>query len=267
MAGLRVFIQRLCGLFFKRRLERDLEDEIRAHLEMQIEENLRLGMNPEEARRAARRKFGGVEQVKEAYRDRRGLPLVESTLQDLRYAARSLARNPGYTSIAIITLALGIGANTAIFSAVSAALLRPLPYPEPDKLVTVWERLIKENGRNLVSDADFYDWRERNRVFDNIAAQVGITFDLTEGSEPERINGSRVSSSYFDVLGIKPMLGRSFRPEEELSWAANVVVINHNLWQSRFGADRRVIGRTISLSGESYEVIGVLPPSFPFPAE
>jgi putative ABC transport system permease protein len=261
MTWLRIFIQRLRGVFFKRKLERDLEDEIRSHLEMQIEENVRRGMSPEEARHAARRKFGGVEQVKEAYRDGSGLPLVESTLQDLRYAVRTLAKNPGFSLIAIIILALGIGANTAIFSAVSAVLLRPLPYPEPDRLVMVWERHIKEDLRNVVSVADFCDWRERNRVFENIAAQIGITVDLTEGGEPERIGATGVSPSYFDVLGVKPMLGRSFLPEEELPGAANVAVINHTLWQRRFGADRSIIGRTISLSGESYEVIGVLPSS------
>jgi predicted permease len=263
MTGLRIFIQRLRGLFFKRRLERDLEDELLSHLEMQIEENLRQGMSPEEARQAARRKFGGVEQVKEAYRDRRGLPLVESTLQDLGYAVRTLAKNPGYMFVAIITLALGIGANTAIFSAVSAVLLRPLPYPEPDRLVRVWERLIKEDARNVVSAPDFIDWRARNRVFENIAAHRATSFDLTEASEPERIGAAKVSSSFFDVMGFKPMLGRSFLPEEELPGAANVAVINHSLWQRRFGADRSIIGRRISLSGESFEVIGVLPPSPP----
>jgi predicted permease len=267
MTWLRIFIQRLRGVFFKRKLERDLEDEIRSHLEMQIEENVRQGMSPEEARQAARRKFGGVEQVKEAYRDRSGLPLVESTLQDLRYAVRTLAKNPGFSLIAIIILALGIGANTAIFSVVSAVLLRPLPYPEPDRLVRIWERLIKEDGRNLVSDADFYDWRERNRVFENIAAWNGTTFDLTEGAEPERIGAAVVSPSYFDVLGVKPMLGRGFLPEEELPGAANVAVINHSLWQRRFAADPSIIGRKIPLSGESYEVIGVLPPSPIFSGE
>jgi putative ABC transport system permease protein len=260
MAVLRIFIQRLRGLFFKRRLERDLEDEIRSHLEMQIEENVRQGMSPEEARQAARRKFGGVEQVKEAYRDRRGLPLVESTLQDLRYAVRTLAKNPGFSLVAIITLALGIGANTAIFSAVSAVLLRPLPYPEPDRLVRVWERHIKEGANNVVSAPDFIDWRARNRVFENIAAHMGTSFDLTEVSEPERIGAAKVSSSFFDVMGFKPMLGRSFLPEEELPGAANVAVISHSLWQRLFGADRSIIGRRISLSGQSFEVIGVLPP-------
>ncbi|HEV2668237.1 MAG TPA: ABC transporter permease, partial [Blastocatellia bacterium] len=254
---------RLRALLRKSEMERELDEELRYHIEQQAEQNIRLGMNPEEARYAARKAFGGVEQAKERSRDARGVRWLEELWQDLRYGARMLVKNPGFTVVAVITLALGIGANSAIFSAVSAVLLRPLPYPEPDRLVRVWERLIKENSRNVVSAADFIDWRTRNRVFENIAAYTGTSFDLTEGSEPERISAERVSSSFFDVLGFKPMLGRSFLPEEELPGAANVAVISHSLWQRRFGADRSIIGRTISLSGQSFGVIGVLPPSPP----
>src|SRR5262245_31785000 len=192
---------------------------------------------------------------------------MQTLWQDVYFGVRLLLKNPGFTAAVVITFAIGIGANTAIFSVVSAMLLRPLPYPEPDRLVMVWERRIKEDARNLVSVADFRDWRERNRVFENIAAQIGVTFDLTEGSDPKRIRATGVSPSYFEVLGFKPMLGRSFLPEDELPGAANVAVINHTLWQSHFNADQSIIGRTISLSGASYEVIGVLPPSFPFPDE
>jgi predicted permease len=248
-------------------MERELDDELRHHIEQQTEQNIRLGMNPEGACAAARKAFGGVEQAKERSRDARGVRWLEELWQDLRHGARMLAKNPGFTLVAVITLALGIGANTSIFSVVSAVLLRPLPYPEPERLVMVWEKLIRQDGRNVVSLADFCDWRERNRVFENIAASNGITVDLTEGSEPEQIRAAEVSPSYFDVLGFKPMLGRSFLPEDELPGANNVAVINHGLWQRRFGADRSIIGRKILLSGESYEVIGVLPPSPIFSGE
>jgi predicted permease len=247
--------------------ERELDEELRQHIEQQTEQNIRLGMDPEEALLAARKAFGGVEQAKERSRDARGVRWLEEFWQDVRYGVRMLVKNPSFTLVAVLTLALGIGANTAIFSVVSAVLLRPLPYPEPDRLVRVWERLIREGANNLVSAADFRDWRERNRVFENIAAQSGTSVDLTEGSEPERIRAAEVSSSYFDVLGVNPMLGRSFLPEEELPVATSVAVINHSLWQRRFGADRNIIGRTISLSGASVEVIGVLPPSPIFSGE
>jgi predicted permease len=264
---IRRFWFRLRNHLRNKKLEREMEAEMRFHLEMETEKNIGRGMSEEEARLVAQRSFGGVAQVKEEYRDLTRFRQVEELWQDIRFGVRMLLKNPGFTAAAMITLAIGIGANTAIFSAVSAVLLRPLPYPEPDRLVMVWERLIREDGRNLVSPADFCDWRARNRVFENIAAWNGISVDLVEGSEPERIRAGRVSPSYFDVLGVKPMLGRSFLPEEELPGAADVAVINYGLWQRRFGADRSIIGRAISLSGEPYEVIGVLPPSPIFSGE
>jgi putative ABC transport system permease protein len=193
---------------------------------------------------------------------------METLWQDLRYSARSLAKNPSFAVIAVITLALGIGANTAIFSVISAVLLRPLPYPEPDKLVMVWEKRIREGvNDNAVSPADFRDWKARNQVFANIAALTETTLDLTEGDEPERVVAGQVSASFFDTLGVPTALGRGFLSEDEQPGRNRVVVMNHELWQRRFGADRSVIGRTISLSGAPFEVVGVLPPSFRFPNE
>jgi putative ABC transport system permease protein len=248
-------------------MERELDEELRHHIDQQTEQNIRLGMSPDEARSAARKAFGGVEQAKERSRDARGVRWLEDLWQDMCYGVRMLVKNPGVTLVAVITLALGIGANTAIFSVISAVLLRPLPYPEPDRLVMVWEKRTRENHNSTVSPADFRDWRERNQVFENIAAQIGTSVDLTEGSEPEQIRAAGVSASFFDVLGVKPILGRSFLPGEELPGAANVAIINHTLWQRRFGADSSVIGRTISLSGGSVEVIGVLPSSPIFSGE
>jgi putative ABC transport system permease protein len=179
-----------------------------------------------------------------------------------------LRKNPSFSLIAILTLALGIGANTAIFSVVNALLLRPLPYDEPDKLVMVWERRIREgSNNNAVAPADFRDWQARNQVFARMAALVEAPLDLSEGNEPERVVTGQVSVSFFEVLGVKPMLGRGFLAEEEQAGRNRVVIMNHDLWQRRFGADRSIVGRRISLSGISCEVVGVLPPSFHFPNE
>ncbi|MGH9755420.1 MAG: ABC transporter permease [Blastocatellia bacterium] len=193
---------------------------------------------------------------------------MQTLWQDVRFGLRMLLKKPGFTAAAVVTLALGIGANTAIFSVVSAMLLRPLPYPEPEKLVMVWEKRMREGANNnAVAPADFRDWKARNQVFASIAAFIETTLDLTEGNEPDRVDVGQVSASFFEVLGVKPMLGRGFLAEEEQPGRNHVVIVNHDLCQRRFGADRSVVGRTISLSGASFEVAGVLPPSFRFSNE
>ena len=170
MTWLRVLVSRLVALFREERLERDLDEEVRSHLEMLTEENLRKGMSPEEARYAARRGFGGVEQVKESYRDQRGLPFLETFFQDVRYGLRMLAKNHGFTIVAVLTLALGIGGTTAIFSVVDAVLLRPLPYKDPDRLVQISEKISKlGNNWFAVAPANFLDWQQQNHVFENMA--------------------------------------------------------------------------------------------------
>jgi predicted permease len=187
--------------------------------------------------------------------------------QDLRHGTRMLLKKPGFTLTAVLTLALSIGANTAIFSVVNAVLLRPLPYPEPEWLAMVWEKRMREGSNDtFVSPADFRDWQARNHVFENMAAQISTEMALSGEGEPERIRLGNVSAAFFEVLGVKPMLGRSFLAEEERG-RHRVVVLSHALWQRRFGAERGVIGRTIQLNGEPYAVIGVLPPSFRFPDE
>jgi putative ABC transport system permease protein len=197
--------------------------------------------------------------------ERKGGIRMESLLQDLRFGVKMLFKNPGFTLVAVVTLALGVGVNTAIFSVVSAALLRPLPYPEPDKLVKISEWRIREGVKNVVAPADFLDWRARNQVFTNIAALNNISVDLSGGNEPERVRAGLVSASFFEALGIKPALGRGFLAEEEQAGRDGVVIMNHDLWQRRFGADRNIVGRRISISGTPVEVVGVLPPSFRFP--
>src|SRR5262245_60480967 len=176
MTGLRIFFHRLLGLFLRRKLERELEEEIRAHLEMQIEDNLRQGMSPEEARYQAMRKFGGVEQVKESYRDRRSLAVVDSALRDLRYALRMLSRNPGFTAVAVLTLSLGIGANTAIYSMLEGVVLAPLPYSDAERLVAALQPR-PDNPRGSVSGPDFQDWRRNARSFEQMVGMRWISGD------------------------------------------------------------------------------------------
>jgi len=180
-------------------------------------------------------------------------------LNDFRYSLRQLAKSPGFTLVVVLILALGIGANTAIFSLVNAVLLRPLPYPEPDRLVTLWERNLKEAGKHLVSPADFFDLQKNNQSFENLAALYPPGFNLTGVNEPERVSGARVSASIFATLGVKPFLGRTFNPEEDRPGAERTVILSHGLWQRRFGGDPLVIGKTAILSGNTYTIVGVLP--------
>jgi putative ABC transport system permease protein len=191
---------------------------------------------------------------------------MAALLQDLRYGARLLVRHRALTAIAVLTLAIGIGANTALFSAVDAVLLRPLPYPEPDRLVMVWEKRAAEGVMdNVVSPADYLDWARLNGVFSSIAAYAPATADLTGYGEPVRIGAGDVSPAFFDVFGVAPALGRTFRPEEAVPGRHRVVILSDAAWRSRFGADPAVVGRTIQLNGVSWDVIGVLPRTFEFP--
>ena len=186
--------------------------------------------------------------------------------QDIRYGFRMLLKKPGFTAIAVLTLALGIGANTAIFSVVNAVLLRPLPFAEPDRLVMVYEKRLKlGRTRNPVSAPDFIDWRAQSTVFENMAAYTWWNANLTGGDEPERIMGTVASAGLFPTLGVKPALGRSFTPEEDQPNANRVVVLSHGLWQRRFGSDAGIIGKTLTLNGNSFTVIGVMPRGFQFP--
>jgi putative ABC transport system permease protein len=215
-----------------------------------------FGERLERARRAARIVSGM----------RRWRWWMNALMQDLRYAGRLLRADRGTSFIAILTLALGIGANTATFSAVDAVLLRPLPYPDPDKLVMVWEKRPAEGVfDNVAAAADFVDWEKMNTVFSSMAAVSGLTVDLTEGGEPIRISAAAVTPAFFDVLRVQPALGRSFVPEEGVVGRHRVMVIGHELWRDRFGSDGAIVGRKILLSGIPHEVIGVLPPTFRFP--
>jgi predicted permease len=267
MSRLQEFASRVRGLFWKNRLDRDLDEELRTHLDMLVEENLRRGMTVEEARRAAKRSFGGFMQTKEAYRDQRGLPIVETFIQDIRYAARLLRKNPGFTTVALITLALCIGANTAIFSVVSGILLRPLPYSEPDRLVRFVQSYAQKGlSPWTMSQMNFATYREHSRSFETLAA---ISFNsganLTGVGEPERIQLARVTADFFKVFKVEPVLGRDFRLEEETPGKNNVCVLSYSFWQRRFAGDPQVIGTTLSLNDVATEIVGVMPEGFEFP--
>jgi len=192
---------------------------------------------------------------------------MQTLWQDLRYGFRMLIKNPGFMAVAVIALALGIGANTAIFSVVNAVLLRPLPYRQPEQLVMVWEDYRGRGGpeREWLSPADLQDWREQNQIFEHIAAMNNWGPTLTGQAEPEMLVGAAVSHNMFAALGIEPSLGRSFRPEEDKAGAERVVVLSHSLWQRRFGSDTGIVGKALTLSGDSYTVVGVMPASFKFP--
>jgi len=258
MKPLRRTWSRFLGLFTGSRRESELSDEIAAHIEMQTEDNRKLGMTPAEARRAALLRFGGVEATKESYRDQRGVPVLETLAKDMRFAFRSLRKSPDFAAAAILSLALGIGAATAIFSIADTVLLRSLPYPEPQRLVTV------SLGGAIPAPAQILFQRE-GRSLERSALFTSYWFNLPSQSEPERIPGARVSASLFDLLGVKPELGRTFTPEEDVDGRDKVVVIGDALWKRRFGADPGILGRTVRLNDAPYTIIGVMPPGFRFP--
>ena len=213
MTWLRILVLRIRGLFGRSKQEAELDAEVRAHLEALTEENVRRGMTSEEARHAARREFGGVDQTKELYRERRGLPFLETQLQDIRFGVRMLAKNPGFTIVAVLTLALGIGANTAIFSVVKAVLLRGLPFKNPAQLVRVNESVAK-GGRSPVAYPNYLDWRAQNDVFEEMAAYGDCEMILNGKDKSDRLDCEQVSDTYFPLLRISAVLGRTFTPEE-----------------------------------------------------
>ena len=266
MRGLRAWCLRFAGLFHKERRDRELAEEIESHLQMHIEDNLRSGMNPAAARRRALIKLGGVEQVKENYRGRRGIPWFETLLQDLCFGLRMLRKNPGFTAVAILTLALGIGANTAIFSVVNAVLFESLAYKDPERLVYVWSTMISQGLPTFASSApDFREWRDRNTVFVDMAASEYKDFDLSDpGQEPSRLQGATVTSNLFSVLGVNPAVGRSFLPDEEQWGQHKVALLSYGLWQTKFAREKNVLGQAIHLDGQDYTIVGVMPRGMPF---
>lgn len=259
---LRALAVRLSGLFSREKRDRELARELESHIEMHTEDNLRAGLSPQEARRQAIIKLGGVEPTKERYRRQRGLPLIETILQDLRYGLRRLTRSPGFTTVALLSLALGIGANTAIFSLVNTALLRPLPIERPDELVSL-TNAVENRAFPTFSYPNYKDIRDRNEVFAGLLAYRFAPLSLSHDGVNERLWGYVVTGNYFEVLGVRAALGRTISPEDDrLPGAHPVTVLSYQSWQQRFGADPAIIGKSLIANGRSYTVIGVAQQGF-----
>ena len=256
------------ALLHKDKVERDMDRELRFHLEMEIEENVRRGMALPEARREALVRFGGVEKFKEECRDVRGAPLIESLLQDVRYGARILFRNPGFTLIAVLTLGLGIGANTAIFSVIYGVLMRPLPYKDGNQLVIVQQQAPLAHVLNVpFSVKEVQDYREQNQTLDAVVEHHSMSFTLLGGQEPQRVQTGVVSANFFDVLGVKPLLGRTFIAADDEHGSDAVIVLSYQYWRQSHGGDPSIVGRTFQMNNRPHTVIGVLPPIPQYPNE
>jgi putative ABC transport system permease protein len=259
-------VARIGALLHGKKSVDDLDDEIRSHIEMEERENLEAGMPPDEAHFAALRRFGNVTHAQERSREVWKWQLLETLLQDLRYGLRQLQRNPGFTAVAVITLALGIGANTAIFSIVDAVLLRPLPYPHPDQLVLLFDVPLKQpDALSGISYRDFTEIRKQNSVFSGMGGNTFHDLTLTGAGEPSIVNTADVTPEIFSLLNAKPLLGRTLLPEDGRRGAAPVAVLSENLWRSRFGSNPALIGHSINLDMRSFTVVGILPASFLYP--
>lgn len=249
----------------RRRPQRDFDDEIRSHMELETDQLIAQGMSPSDARLAARRRFGNVGAVQERYHDASRFAWIEQLLDDARYATRMMRKAPLFTAILVLTLALGIGANTAVFSVVHGVLLSPLPYREPDRLVSLWETLPNAD-RIEISYPDFIDWKTRNRVFDDIAVYnpYGSRANTT-GDVPRQTRVGTTTANLFRLLGVTPVIGRDLLPEEDRAGGSSVALLSSGYWLSEFAANPRVLGQTIVLDGEPHRIIGVLPalPGFP----
>src|SRR5467141_3973374 len=260
----RTFLHRLAALFRHRHLEDDLDAELRSHIEMAIELNMRKGMSAEDARREALRSFGGVEQTKEIYRDQRGLPMLETALQDLRFGLRMLRRSPGFSLLAILCLTLGIGANAAVFSWVEGILFRPYPaVTHQEQLLALAGTARRESGHTAISWPDFADLQRNCTLFDAFFVSKIMGTTLSIGDRAEVTTGSIVSANYFDALGVHPILGRGFEPGEDAGRNAHpVTVVSYQLWKGRFKGDPQIIGKTQRLNNVVHTIVGVTPEGF-----
>ena len=264
-----VLAARIRALFLRKRLERELDAEIRFHLEMQAEDNIRAGMDPRQATDAASRSFGGVMRTKETYRERRAFHPLETIAQDVRYALRMMRKNPGFTIVAILSLAIGIGANTAVFSIADALLLRPLPIPRPGEVITVGSTASIQGFSSLVASyRDYVDIRDRSKSFEGLAAFTELTvgFATERDALPKLRIGMLVSGNFFSVMRVEPRLGRTFRSDEaQVPGRDAVVILGHDFWEQQFGGERSILGRKVLLNGIEFTVIGVAPELVPRP--
>jgi len=266
MRTLRRFFSRFWNLTMLRHDDERLHEEIAGHIALQTEENLRAGLQPAEARRQALLKFGGVESVKESYRAARSLPGIEALFEDLRFAVRMLRKAPGFTAVAVLTLALGIGANTAIFSIVDAVLVRPFSYPHANQLVLLFDAPLKQpEALTAFSYRDFKALREQNHAFSEIAGNAFHDLTLSGAGEASVVNTADVTPGIFSMLGVKPLEGRTLVSEDGKRGAAPVAVVSESLWRSRFGANPNLVGKSITLDMRSFRIVGILPASFRYP--
>ena len=263
MKRLRALMVRLTGLLGGGRREQELADELDSHLQLNIDDNLRAGMTPEQARRDAVLRMGGVEPTKQAYRERGTLPVLENMLRDLRFAARQLRKNPGFTVTAVLMLALGLGASVAIFAFVDSALIKPLPYANPTRVMGVYEMTALCSRCNL-SYPDYLDWKKASTVFSSFEgwAYSNYLMKTPDGTQPSP--GVRTTDGFFRTLGVKPVLGRDFYAGEDSPSAARSVLLSYAVWQQRFGGRAEVVGQPVTLNDEDYTIIGVLPQEFHF---
>ncbi len=252
-------------LFTRRRRYAELSESIREHLDEKIADLMDRGMTQEDADRTARREFGNMSRIEERSREAWQWPRTESILADVVFALRQLRRSPAFTSIALLTLALGIGANTAIFSVVNGVLLHPLPFRDPTRLMMLDEKWMPRFPHFEATPRDFLAWREQSQSFDQLGAFVTMAFNLSEGDRSERISGARVTANLPEVLGVEPILGRSFTSKEDAAGNDYVILLGYNLWKQRFAGDARVLGSVIKLNDVDFTVIGVMPPTFRFP--
>lgn len=263
MRWLRAWSIRLSGVRHKGLREREMQEEFESHIAMHVADNLRAGMTADEARRGALLRLGGIESLREAYRDRSTVPFLEHVILDLRFALRQLRKSPGFGGAAVLVLALAMCASIAIFTFVDAALLKPLPYPKPSRLVAVSESTLQFPHGNL-SYPDYQDWKASNRVFDSLDVSKGEGFLLRTGAGVEPTQAARVSAGFFRTLGVQPLLGRDFTMEDGAHGGSHAVLLTYASWKQRFGGRTTVLGEALNLSGETYTVIGVLPADFQF---
>ena len=268
MTRVRVFLSRLWALLRSRQMDRDLDDEIASHLAEATDEYIKNGLSPDEAHRAALREFGGVTQAKDVYRQARSFTGLDDLRQDLRYTVRTLGRTPVFTVVVVLTLGLGIGANTAIFSILNGLLLRSLPVREPDRLVHVTDSVLRETGETRVRAWSYPAWeqiRQRPHLFEGATAWAFTRFNLASGGETQFVEGIWADGGFFEMLGVSAVLGRSFSPRDDEPGGGPdgaVTVISYGYWQRHFGGRADVIGRSVRLNGRPFTIIGVAPPEF-----
>lgn len=270
MSAIKGLGARVRALLFRRAAERSLDEEIQFHLEQETAKNMRLGLSRDDARREALVQFGGLTQAREAHQDVYAARPVEEFFADARYTLRTMRRTPALAVAAILTLALGVGANTAIFSAVNAVILRPLPFPDASQLYMLWEENPEKGWyKQIVAPANMLDWKEQVGAFADVMGYTDLfgTATLADGGEPMIVNPVYTTGNFFSVLGARAALGRTFTDAETWRTGETVVVLSHHLWRDRFGSDPKVVGRTIAIDGRRVHVVGVMPESFRYPAE